>query len=137
VAIVSLDLIGFPMVLGNRVRAKVPQIPARNIMIGSTHTHSVPDCYGFPDGQAGHTGDLDYMDHVCKQAAEAIEAAWANLLFGLTNDAFGYLLTKVDFNSFSRYDYISRTSLGERTGEIFIERALDLVDKSPAPDRAR
>ena len=23
-----------------------------------------------------------------------------NLLFGLTNDAFGYILTKVDFNSF-------------------------------------
>jgi hypothetical protein len=358
VAIVSLDLIGFPMVLGNRVRAKVPQIPARNIMIGSTHTHSAPDCYGFPDEQGGHTGDLDYMDHVCKQAAEAIEAAWANLqpvsirvatdeargkiaynyyapdlydrrmsviqainhqgtpivtlvnyaihpevlgtdvgilspdlvgplcdrvearaggmamfmngaqggmvtadnrildqpkaggrgywedartwdeclrightmadealrivnsaplqrqpslfcdaidvrfpvdsdlmwaiilgspleyphntdqsitaqinvvnlgtaqivtipgealpnigfylkrkmhgkhnlLFGLTNDAFGYILTKVDFNSFPRFDYISRTSLGERTGEIFIERALDLVDKSPAPDRAR
>ena len=37
-------------------------------------------------------------------------------LFGLTNDAFGYFLTKVDFNSFKRYDYISRTSLGEMTG---------------------
>ena len=36
-----------------------------------------------------------------------------NLLFGLTNDAFGYILTKVDFNSFPRYDYVSRTSLGE------------------------
>jgi hypothetical protein len=26
-----------------------------------------------------------------------------NLLFGLTNDAFGYILTKVDFQSFPRY----------------------------------
>src|ERR1019366_5150577 len=26
-----------------------------------------------------------------------------NLLFGLTNDAFGYMLTKEDFNSFERY----------------------------------
>ena len=60
-----------------------------------------------------------------------------NLLFGLTNDAFGYILTKVDFNSFPRYDYISRTSLGERTGEILIERSLDLVDKSPTPDPVR
>ena len=45
-------------------------------------------------------------------------------LFGLTNDAFGYILTKVDFNSFKRYDYVSRTSLGEMTGEIYIEEVL-------------
>src|SRR5205085_7000990 len=50
-----------------------------------------------------------------------------NLLFGLTNDAFGYILTKVDFNSFQRYDYVSRTSLGEMTGEILIENALKLI----------
>src|SRR4249920_1972605 len=48
-------------------------------------------------------------------------------LFGLTNDAFGYILTKVDFNGFERYRYISRVSLGEMTGEILIENALDLV----------
>ena len=41
-------------------------------------------------------------------------------LFGLTNDAFGYILTKEDFNSFKRYEYVSRTSLGEMTGEIYI-----------------
>ncbi|HNC99957.1 MAG TPA: hypothetical protein PKW90_27770, partial [Myxococcota bacterium] len=56
-----------------------------------------------------------------------------NLLFGLTNDAFGYILTKVDFNSFKRYDYICRTSLGEMTGEILIEQSLRLADESPRP----
>lgn len=56
-----------------------------------------------------------------------------NLLFGLTNDAFGYILTKVDFDSFRRYDYISRTSLGEMTGEIYIEEALKFVDSVPRP----
>jgi hypothetical protein len=56
-----------------------------------------------------------------------------NFLFGLTNDAFGYILTKVDFNSFERYSYVSRTSLGEMTGEILINEALDLVNHSPAP----
>jgi hypothetical protein len=358
VAIVSLDLIGFPMVLGDRVRALVPEIPARNILIGSTHTHSAPDCYAFPDGRGGHTGDLDYMALVCKRTAEAIRAAhealqpasikiataeaqgkiaynyyapdlydrrmsviqaidqeggaiatlvnyaihpevlgnsvgilspdligpmceqieangggmalfmngaqggmvtadnrnldqpkgdgrgywrdsrtwdeclriggtmasealriiqqaplqkhpnlfceaievrfpvasellWKvilgspldyphnedqsitarinlvnlgnaqlltipgealpnigfylkrkmrgehNLLFGLTNDAFGYILTKVDFNSFPRYQYVSRTSLGEMTGEIFIDKSLELVEKSPAPGQRR
>ncbi len=58
-----------------------------------------------------------------------------NLLFGLTNEAFGYILTKVDFHSFPRYEYVSRTSLGEMTGEILIEKSLDLVNKSPQPDR--
>lgn len=356
VAVVGLDLLGFPSVLGDRVRKKVPRIPAENILIGSSHTHSGPDCYAFPDGKGGHTGDLKYMDFVCDKAAEAINEAidklqpawikigsgeakgkiaynyyapdlydrrmgviravspegktiatlvnyaihpevlgngvgilspdlvgplcekleaeaggvavfmngaqggmitadnrnldqprdasrgvwndarrweeclrighlmaaeaqrivkdapvqkdptlfcdsilvrfpvespgmWAvvvgsplkyphnddhsisarinlvnlgnaqiltipgealpnigfylkrkmrgkhNLLFGLTNDAFGYILTKVDFQSFPRYDYVSRTSLGEMTGEILIENSLDLVKKSPAPDR--
>ena len=54
-------------------------------------------------------------------------------LFGLTNDAFGYMLTKVDFNSFKRYEYVSRTSLGEMTGEIYIDQALKLVKESPKP----
>jgi hypothetical protein len=356
VAVVSLDLLGFPSVLGDRVRVKVGRIPARNILIGSTHTHSAPDCYAFPDGKGGHTGDLGYMAFVCDRAAEAVNEAidrlrparirvatgeargkiaynyyapdlydrrmgviqavdprgeviatlvnyaihpevlgnsvglvspdlvgplceriesrvgglalfmngaqggmvtadnrdlkrprdplrgywadsrtweeclrighlmadealrlvrdapdqkdptlycdairvrfpvdsaamWAvvvgsplkyphgddrsiearinlvnlgdaqiltipgealpnigfylkrkmrgrhNLLFGLTNDAFGYILTKVDFDSFPRYDYVSRTSLGERTGEILIEKSLELVGRSPAPER--
>jgi len=52
-------------------------------------------------------------------------------LFGLTNDAFGYIITKEDFSSFKRYEYISRTSLGEMTGEIFIEEALKLIEESP------
>lgn len=52
-------------------------------------------------------------------------------LFGLTNDAFGYILTKVDFNSFKRYDYVSRTSLGEMTGEIYIDEVLRWFDELP------
>jgi hypothetical protein len=356
VAVVSIDALGFPSVLANRVRARVPRIEGRNILIGATHTHSAPCCYAFPDGSGGHTGDLTYIDSVCAKAAEAIneaidklrparikiatddargkiaynyyapdlydrrmtvieattpdgraiatlvnyavhpevlgtgvgilspdlvgplcerieresggaalfmngaqggmitadnrdldrprdslraywedhrtwdecvrightmadearrivrdapvqpnptlfcesidvrfpvesDALWNvvlhsplryphnddrsvtsrinlvnlgtaqimtipgealpnigfylkrkmrgehNLIFGLTNDAFGYILTKVDFKSFPRYDYVSRVSLGELTGEILIERSLELVAQSPAPDR--
>ena len=51
-------------------------------------------------------------------------------LFGLTNDAFGYILMKEDYSSFKRYDYISRTSLGEMTGEIFVEEALKLIEEA-------
>ena len=58
-----------------------------------------------------------------------------NMLLGLTNDAFGYIMTKVDFNSFERYDYISRTSLGETMGEIFMDEALKFVDACPRPEK--
>src|SRR5687768_11927573 len=34
VAIVSVDFLGFPSVLGDKVRAKVKGIPAENILIG-------------------------------------------------------------------------------------------------------
>jgi hypothetical protein len=54
-------------------------------------------------------------------------------LFGLTNDAFGYMLTKEDFNSFKRYEYVTRTSLGEMTGEIYETEALKFIAESPAP----
>ncbi|AWW00868.1 hypothetical protein [Arcticibacterium luteifluviistationis] len=54
-------------------------------------------------------------------------------LFGLANDAFGYILTKEDFNSFKRYQYVSKTSLGEMTGDIYINQALELIKDSPKP----
>jgi len=54
-------------------------------------------------------------------------------LFGLTNDAFGYMLTKEDFGGFERYNYISRTSLGEMTGTIYEEEAIKFVNESPLP----
>jgi hypothetical protein len=56
-------------------------------------------------------------------------------LLGLTNDAFGYMLAKVDYNSFKRYDYVTRTSLGEMTAEIYMEEALKLVKESQKPDK--
>src|SRR5262245_21447780 len=62
IAVVGLDLLGFPSVLCDRVRSRVPRIPEKNILIGSTHTHSAPDCYAFPDGRGGHTGNLEHTD---------------------------------------------------------------------------
>ncbi len=61
----------------------------------------------------------------------------SNLLFGLTNDAFGYILTKEDYLSFERYDYVSRTSLGERTGEVLVDEALKFVNDSPRPEEVK
>ena len=56
-------------------------------------------------------------------------------LFGLTNDAFGYILTKEDYNSFKKYAYVSKTSLGERTAEILIKELLTLIQNSPKPNK--
>ncbi|GIT77659.1 MAG: hypothetical protein Ct9H300mP32_0410 [Verrucomicrobiota bacterium] len=55
-----------------------------------------------------------------------------NFLFGLTNDALGYILTKEDWNSFERYDYVTRISLGESTAEILIRESLRLVNGTAA-----
>ena len=55
------------------------------------------------------------------------------MLFGLTNDAFGYMLTKEDFGGFERYNYITRTSLGEMTGCIYEEEAIKFINESPDP----
>lgn len=79
VAFVSLDLLGFPGVLADRVRSRVPEIPAENILIGSTHTHSAPDCYAFPDGKGGHTADLKYIDFVVEKAVLSLKAALKSL----------------------------------------------------------
>jgi len=57
----------------------------------------------------------------------------SNFLFGLTNDAFGYMMVKEDFNSFDRYEYISRTSLGENAADRYVEQALAFVNASPRP----
>src|SRR5689334_15665305 len=79
VAIVSADFLGFPALLGNRVRAAVADIPAQNILIGATHTHSGPDCYGFPDEQGKTAMDPKYLETVCTRMAEALKEAVANL----------------------------------------------------------
>ncbi len=75
VAIVSTDFLGFPAVLGDRVRAKIDTIPPENILIGATHTHSAPDCYGFPNEKGEMSIDLKYLDRVCAKIVEAIQDA--------------------------------------------------------------
>jgi hypothetical protein len=75
VAVAGLDVLGFPSVLGDRVRKLVPRLPGDCILLGASHTHSAPDCYGFPLPSGKFTGDLDYMQFVCEQAAAAINEA--------------------------------------------------------------
>ena len=101
VALVALDVLGFPSVLGDRVRKQVTNIPAQNILIGATHTHSAPDCYAFPDGQGGHSGDLAYIDRVCKLTAEAINEAVAQLKPVTLKVATGEAEGRIAFNYYA------------------------------------
>lgn len=101
VAVVGLDLLGFPAVLGDRVRAKVPRIPAGNILIGASHTHSGPDCYAFPDGKGGHTGDLVYLDSVCDKAAQAINEAIDRVQPAGIRIASGEARGKIAYNAYA------------------------------------
>lgn len=111
VAIVGSDFLGFPAVLGDRVRAKVPGIPPRNILIGATHTHSAPDCYGFPDGKGGFASDLKYLENVCAKMAEAINEAVENLQPSTLKLATGEAKGKIAYNYYAPQLYDPRCSV--------------------------
>jgi hypothetical protein len=111
IAIVGLDLLGFPSVLGDRVRNQVSAIPPENILIGSTHTHSAPDCYAFPTPDGGHTGDLDYMDQVCNLTAQAVNEALQNLQPATLRVATGEARGKIAYNYYAPALYDPRMSV--------------------------
>jgi hypothetical protein len=117
VAIVSSDFLGFPSVLGNRVRKKVTSIPAQNILIGATHTHSAPDCYGFPDEQGKVTADLKYLDFVCEKMAEAINEAVEHLQPSRLRIATGEAKGKIAYNYYAPQLYDPRCHVLQTLGE--------------------
>lgn len=101
VAIASIDCLGFPGVLADRVRALVEDVPAENILIGATHTHSAPDFYAFPDGQGGHGGDLAYIDWVIGEMAAAINEAADNLVSAHVKINVGEAKGKIAYNYYA------------------------------------
>lgn len=111
VAIVNADFLGFPSVLGDRVRAKVPRIAPQNILIGATHTHSAPDCYAFPDGKGGTGADLKYLDSVVSKMAEAINEAIDNLQKSSVRIATGEAKGKIAYNYYAPDLYDPRCSV--------------------------
>ncbi|MFO0944642.1 MAG: hypothetical protein U1D30_01655 [Planctomycetota bacterium] len=101
VAVVQLDLLGFPAALATRVHKQVPRIPAENILIGSTHTHSAPDCYGFPTFDGGFKEKLKFMDFVCNQTASALNQAIDNLQPASLKIATGKAQGKISYNYYA------------------------------------
>jgi len=111
VAICSTDFLGFPGVLCDKVRGRVSGIPAQNILIGATHTHSAPDCYGFPDQTGRTTADLAYLDGVCVKLAEAINEAVARLEPARVKIATGPARGKIAYNYYAERLYDPRCSV--------------------------
>ncbi|HON90055.1 MAG TPA: hypothetical protein PKZ07_00660 [Sedimentisphaerales bacterium] len=108
VAICSVDFLGFPGVLGDKVRAQVPSIPGTNILIGATHTHSAPDCYGFPDQTGRTSADLAYLDSVCAKLADAINEAVERLEPAGVKIATGQARGKIAYNYYAEQLYDPR-----------------------------
>lgn len=108
VAMVSADFLGFPSLLGNKVRAAVQGIPAQNILIGATHTHSAPDCYGFPDGHGGTSSNPEYLKMVCRRMSEAIMQAAAELQPAQLKIATAPAKGKIAFNYYAEHLYDPR-----------------------------
>ncbi len=108
VAMVGADFLGFPATLGNRVRAAVKDIPGENILIGASHTHSAPDCYGFPDGKGGTSSDPKYLDRVCTLMAEAIHEAATNLQPARLKVATGEARGRIAYNYYAEKLYDPR-----------------------------
>jgi len=101
VAIVSVPFLGFPGVLCDRVRSHVDAIPPEDILIGSTHTHSAPDMYAFPDGKGGTNADLGYIDHVCNETAAAIGEALESIRPANVKIATGEAAERIAYNYYA------------------------------------
>ncbi len=116
VAIVGADFLGFPSALGNKVRARVKGIPPQNVVIAATHTHSAPDCYGFPDGKGGFACDLKYLETVCARMAEAIDEAAANVRPARVRIATGEAKERIAYNYYAPQLYDRRCSVIQCVG---------------------
>lgn len=120
VAICSTDFLGFPGVLCDKVRARVTVIPPKNILIGATHTHSAPDCYGFPD-RSGKSGiDIEYVNRVCAKLVDSINEAIAKLQPARIKIATGRANGKIAYNYYAEQLYDPRCN---------VIQALDSRDK--------
>ncbi len=125
VAIVGLDFLGWPSVLGDRARAKIQGVEPDYVLIGVTHTHSAPDAYAFvmPGGKLG--ADLEYLDWVCGQIADAVNEAVANLKPAVIKVAVGEAHGKIAYNYYAPDLYDPRCGViqvlakdGEKVGPV-------------------
>jgi hypothetical protein len=125
VAFVGIDNLGWPAALGDKSRALVNGIPAENILIGATHTHSAPDAYGFPNEKGEINADMGYLDWCVHQVADAINEAVASLEAADLKTAVGEAKGKIAYNYYAPALYDPRcgviqavASSGKNRGKV-------------------
>lgn len=117
IAIVSVDNLGWSAALGDRSRAMIKSIPADNILIGSTHTHSAPDAYAFPDETGKSYADLTYLDWCVKQIADAVNEAVKNAAPASLKIAVGEAKGKIAYNYYADKLYDPRCGVIQAIAE--------------------
>lgn len=117
VAIVSVDNLGWSSALGDRSRSLIKEIPAENILIGATHTHSAPDAYGFPDEKGKSSADLAYLDWCVKQIADAVHEAVRNLTPASLKVAVAEANGKIAYNYYAEKLYDPRCGVIQAIAE--------------------
>lgn len=117
IAIVSVDNLGWTSALGDRSRALIKSIPAENILIGATHTHSAPDAYGFPDENGRSLADLPYLDWCVKQIAAAVDEAVSRLEPVSLKIAVGEAKGKIAYNYYAEQLYDPRCGVIQAIAE--------------------
>ncbi len=108
IVIVSIDNLGVPKIIGDRIRDLVPEIEPENIIIGVTHTHSAPDLYGFADEKGNSGTDLKYIEFVIQQTADAINEALTNIQSSYLKIAVGKANGKIAYNAYAPQLYDPR-----------------------------
>lgn len=117
IAIVGIDNLGWTSALGDRSRALIKGISSENILIGSTHTHSAPDAYGFPDQTGKSFADLAYLDWCVKQIADAVNEASKNLTPASLKIAVGEAQGKIAYNYYADKLYDPRCGVIQAIAE--------------------
>jgi len=122
IAIVNVDNLGWTAALGDRSRALIKGIPPENILIGSTHTHSAPDAYGFPDEKGKSLADLAYLDDCVKKIADAVNEAIKKLEPATLKTAVGEAKGKIAYNYYAEQLYDPRCgviqAIGKSNGKV-------------------
>jgi hypothetical protein len=116
VAIVGIDNLGWPAALGDKSRALIKGIPAENIIIGVTHTHSAPDAYGFPNEKGEVLADLDYLNWCVQQIADAVNEANEKLELATLKTAVGEAKGKIAYNYYAPKLYDPRCGVIQALG---------------------
>lgn len=116
VAIVGVDNLGWPAILGDESRKRIPRISPENILIGATHTHSAPDAYGFPDENGQPSSDQEYLAFCIQQIADAVNEALDGIQPAHLKIAVGEAEGQIAYNYYAPALYDPRCGVIQAVG---------------------